>query len=129
MDTEVRRLSPDVAPIDAADAIRSAPDGELPVTDAAGHPLGVLTSRAVAEQLSGENGEAEGLTGLVEARPVISPDATVADALDLLDHHDARGLAVVEHGRMVGWFCARAVLARIRSDSRGRRGASVPAEG
>jgi CBS domain-containing protein len=43
----------------------------------------------------------------------------VADALDTLDRHDARAAAVVEDGRLVGWFSARLVLHRIRGDRDG----------
>ena len=107
------------SPAVAADALRSMPDGELPVVDSTGHLIGVLTTRAVAERLGGgDDTEAASVAAtvadLVETRPTVTPDTTVADALDELERHDARGAAVVDHGRVVGWFSARAVLEHIR---------------
>lgn len=107
----------------AAEAVRTAVDGEVPVVDADGRPLGVLTSTALAERLSGGDDDEEAEAGarpartvgqLAEARPTVPTDATVAEALDLLDRHGAQGLAVVDDGRLVGWFAARAVLTRLR---------------
>ena len=100
----------------AADALGAAPDAELPVVDADRRLVGVLTSGAVAEWLSGEDGEElpAGIAGLVEIRATVTAEATVADALDLLERSDARGVAVVEDERVIGWFSARAVLVHIR---------------
>jgi chloride channel protein, CIC family len=119
MDLSPVLLRPDT-PLDAAaDALRAARDGELPVVDADSRLLGVLTSTALAERLTDEGGErAPTLTDLVEPRPTVSADATAADALQLLDRHDARGVAVVDGARLIGWFSARAVLERIRREAR-----------
>jgi CBS domain-containing protein len=93
----------------------TAPDGELPVIDEDGRPLGVLTRTALAERLSGEDGGPASTAGqLVELRPTVSADATVADALELLDRHEARGLVVSDGTGVIGWFSARAVLDRLR---------------
>jgi len=105
---------------DVAGAMSAAIDGEIPVVDADGLPIGVLTSTALAERLTrqdGDDGQRRTRTvgDLVEGRPTLPVGATVAEALDLLDRHDARGLAVVEDGRLVGWFTARAVLDHLRN--------------
>jgi CIC family chloride channel protein len=109
-------LSPDTTLDRAADELNEAPDAELPVADVHGRFVGVVTSSAVAERLSGENGEQRqpGIADLVEIRATVTAHATVAEALDLMERSDARGLAVVEDERMIGWFTPRAVLAQIR---------------
>jgi CBS domain-containing protein len=120
------RPLPAATPLDdVAGALSAAADGEVAVVDADGRPLGALTSTALAGQLTGgqggENGEqpARVVGDLVEARPTVPVDATIADALDLLDRHDAKGLAVVDDGRLVGWFTARAVLEHLRGHPAG----------
>ncbi|MEI4273229.1 chloride channel protein [Klenkia sp. LSe6-5] len=97
-------------PQQAADAL--AGSAELPVADDAGY-LGVLPARAVAEALAG-SAVPPSLADLVESRPTTTPHSTVDRALDLLDTHDVAGVAVVEDGRVVGWFTADAVLAALR---------------
>ncbi|MCO7220796.1 chloride channel protein [Klenkia sp. PcliD-1-E] len=103
-------LAATTPPQQAADAL--AGSAELPVADAAGY-LGVVTARAVAEALAGPAVPAS-ITDLVESRPTTTPAGTVDRALDLLDTHDVPGVAVVEDGRVVGWFTADAVLAALR---------------
>src|SRR3954451_19261956 len=52
-----RPLSTD-RPLDTvAEALREAAEGEVPVVDGDGRPLGVLTSTALAERLTGRDGE------------------------------------------------------------------------
>jgi CIC family chloride channel protein len=100
----------------AADALRQAPGGELPVADTGGGLLGVLTAEALAERM-GDEGGATDPARWAETRPTVTPDATVADALEVLDRHAVHALPVVDGGRLVGWFTATAVLDRIRRGS------------
>jgi CIC family chloride channel protein len=108
----------------AADALRTAPDGELPVVDDQGRPLGVLTRTALAERLTESGPEEPSATAgdLAETRPTVARSSTVAEALDVLDRHDARGLVVTEGDTLIGWFSARAVLDRVRRAEGGPTG-------
>ena len=110
-----------VLPVDApltaaADALGTAPEQELPVVDGTGALHGVLTARAVADGLAQPAGdEPVAVRDLVETRPALQAQHTVADGLELLDRHDLAGLPVLdERGQVTGWFSARAVLAAVR---------------
>ena len=96
----------------AADLLRRSAASELPVVDAAGRYRGVLTSRAVADELS--RAGAGTVLDLMESRPTLTSGAAVADGLDLLDSHGLAGVAVLDDGRVVGWFSGQAVLSAVR---------------
>jgi CIC family chloride channel protein len=106
-------LSPGVSLPTAADALRTAPGGELPLADVEGRLLGVLTAEALAERIAEADGASDP-AAWAEQRPTVSPGDTVADALDVLERHSVHALPVVEDDRLVGWFTAAAVLDRIR---------------
>jgi CIC family chloride channel protein len=106
-------LSPGISLPAAADALRAAPGGELPLADADGRLLGVLTAEALAERMAEADHEADPARW-AEVRPAVTPHTTVADALDVLERHAAHALPVVEADRLVGWFTPAAVLDRIR---------------
>jgi len=114
-----RSLHPGTSLPAAADALRAAPGAELPVADADGRLLGVLTAEALAERMGGEGGASDA-SQWAEVRPTVTPDDSVADALALLDHHSIHALPVVDGDRLVGWFTPAAVLDRIRRDDPGR---------
>ena len=109
-----RVLTPGTTLEQASEALRASRDGELPVVDAGRRPLGVLTATALPTGSPGPRATAR-VADLVEVRPTVAAGATVADALDVLDRHDVRGVAVVDDGRFAGWFTARAVLDRVRA--------------
>lgn len=106
-------------------AARAAlPDGSgvLAVTGRDGRYVGVVTARAVLDQVT-EEGATSGATAvprlrdLVEARPTVALAATVAEGLGLLDQHDLDAAPVVDDdGAVHGWFTDRAVLAALRRD-------------
>ena len=99
----------------AADALQGAPGGELPVADADGRLLGVLAAEALAERMGEEPDETDPAQW-ADVRPTVSADASVADALELLEQHSVHALPVVEEEQLVGWFTAAAVLTRIRQE-------------
>lgn len=105
----------------AADALEQAPGGELPVADDEGRLFGVLTAEALAERM-GEQPDDADPAQWADVRPTVPPDASVADALELLEQHSVRALPVVEGDRLVGWFTAAAVLTRIRREDATGRG-------
>nr|WP_246325052.1 chloride channel protein [Petropleomorpha daqingensis] len=108
-------LTPGISLSAAADALRAAPGGELPLTDADGRLLGVLTAEALAERIAEADAAADP-AAWAEVRPTVTPDDTVADALDVLERHSAHALPVVADDRLVGWFTPSAVLDRIRQE-------------
>ena len=108
-------LGPGTSLSAAADALQGAPGGELPVADGEGPLLGVLAAEALAERMGEEPDETDPAQW-ADVRPTVPPEASVADALELLEHHSVRALPVVEDGRLVGWFTAAAVLTRIRRE-------------
>jgi CBS domain-containing protein len=110
-------LCPGTSLPEAADALRQAPGGELPVADADGRLLGVLAAEALAERMGEPTGDEQAAgepARWAEIRPTVPPDLSVADALELLDRHSVHALPVVEDDRLVGWLTPAAVLDHIR---------------
>ena len=112
-------LRPGATAAAAADALRATPGGALPVTDEDGRLIGVLTAEALAERL-GDDGPPDDPAQWAEIRPTVTPDDTVAAALDVLERHSVHELPVVDgDGVVVGWFTPNAVLDGIRRDTAG----------
>ncbi len=106
-------LAVDTGLAEAAAEIERSVAGELPVVDARGNYLGVLGATVVAENLA--TPVPAPLADLLTSRPTLPPDASVAEGLALLENHDVAGVAVLDGGRVAGWFSARAVLAAVRT--------------
>jgi CIC family chloride channel protein len=118
-------VGPVLSPEDDLTAARAAlpgGSGVLALADGNGRYLGVVTARAVLDQVTEEGatagpGPGPRLRDLVEARPTVAVSATVAEGLALLDRHDLDAVPVVDDGGAVrGWFTDRAVLAALRRD-------------
>jgi CIC family chloride channel protein len=95
----------------AAARFAAAGGGSLPVADAAGHYLGTLAAHDLLHALtSGENTTVAALT--VNRRP-LTPDASVSEALEELDHGaDAIPIQGTD-GEIIGWVRHRDMLVAV----------------
>jgi CBS domain-containing protein len=102
-----------------AEALHPPRGAPLPVTDEDGRLVGVLTAEALAERL-GDDDPGDDPAQWAEIRPTVTPEDTVAEALDVLERHSVHELPVVDgDGVVVGWFTPNAVLDGIRRDTAG----------
>ncbi|GAB2744852.1 chloride channel protein [Streptomyces bullii] len=102
---------------DAADLLSLSGYGALPVADASGHYVGVVTARAVAEALT-EQPDAVPATvaGLAERPAPVTTDQPLARAaLHALLSTASTGVPVLDpkHGRPVGWLSSHSALRAI----------------
>ncbi|HEX2895811.1 MAG TPA: chloride channel protein [Marmoricola sp.] len=103
----------------AAQALRESQYGVLPVVDADGTYLGVLTVRAVSDALAEGPNEAETTTtvrSLVEIPSTLREDEHVDDGIRALDLSGSGAIPVLSASddRVVGWFDYRAALTSFR---------------
>jgi len=113
----IRRLPlcvrPDAPLADALAAMEAARVGSVVVTDAAGHPLGILTLKDVLARVT--------LAGVPLATPISSvmtpdpatlpTDAPVADALVLMVRQAIHHIPLVEDGRLAGVVSEKDIFA------------------
>lgn len=98
---------------DAADVLSRSGHGALPVLDADGVYLGVVTAQAVAEALAEQpNGAPTMVRDLAEPPPRITADQQLATALHALVAAPGTGLPVLDSGkeRPVGWLSHQSAL-------------------
>jgi CBS domain-containing protein len=89
---------------DAASALERSDIGSIIATDG-GHVRGVVTDRDIALRVvaAGRQPASTKVTDVMTPAPaVISPTATVQEAVALMRQHDVRRLPVVDSGRPVG---------------------------
>jgi CIC family chloride channel protein len=90
--------------------------GSLPIVDASGGYLGVITARAVAEALAEphdpDGGRPETAGDLVEPSAPLTADTPLATALTILVTAAGTGLPVLDAGqeRLVGWLTHQSAL-------------------
>ncbi|MCZ4604367.1 chloride channel protein [Streptomyces sp. Lzd4kr] len=105
---------------DAADLLSLSGYGALPVVDATGHYVGVVTARAIAEALAEQPDAAPAVAGqLAETPAPVTADQPLAQALHSLLATAGTGVAVLDpvHGRPVGWLSPQCALRVIHAAS------------
>jgi CIC family chloride channel protein len=109
-------LAKETTLLEAAAALAFVPAGQLPVVDAAGSYLGIITSRAVAETLADGDHDQSSVLSIVEMIDAVGAEVRLSDALDALE--SARGaIPVLDPGRttLVGWLTHQRVLSALRN--------------
>lgn len=111
MQTEVRALQPEATVAEAIVALADAHVSGLPVVDARGRLIGVLSSTDVLEA-EAEAPDAQTRTAVVDetlvselmtSRPItVTPDTPVKEAARQMLYADVKRLFVEEEGRLVG---------------------------
>ncbi|MBI5516628.1 MAG: CBS domain-containing protein [Deltaproteobacteria bacterium] len=125
MSSPVRSLQVDATLADAHAILREHAFSSLPVLDPKGTPAGVLSRTdllRVGRVTEHRPGRASLLevpdrqVGEVMSSPVVSlgPDDTVRAAAEKMVRHRIHRVYVVEHGRLVGVFSTRDVMAAVR---------------
>ncbi len=111
------------ADLSLADSISRLTDaglGQLPVIDAEGAFVGVLTSRTVTETLADGEHDLTRVGQVAEQLPTLRADQSLDDALDALDREDSVALPVLvpDGAELVGWLSHRQVLDVLRRAQR-----------
>ncbi|XUL94008.1 chloride channel protein [Streptomyces galilaeus] len=103
---------------DAADLLSFSGHGALPVRDASGRYLGMVTAQAVAEALAEQPDEAPARVGeLAEPPTSVTADEPLATALHHLVSASGTGVPVLdrEKGDPVGWLSHQSALRALHS--------------
>ena len=100
--------------LDAAQALESAPHGQLPVVDGDGRWRGVVTDRVVAQVLADPDLQARTVADVVEVPETVSPDQPLAEALAVVSGGEG-AVPVIDPAQqqVVGWFNAHSALAAL----------------
>jgi CBS domain-containing protein len=90
--------------VGVARAMRDLDIGAMPVVDAAGAFLGIVTDRDIVVRAIAEGNARARVTDVVSESPLVtlSPDDLVADAVTLMGERGVRRLPVVVGGECVG---------------------------
>jgi len=94
----------DMTAADAADVMRTLDVGAVPVVDG-DELVGLVTDRDIVLRVVAERADpsAVRLGDIASAAPItVSPDASLADARELMANHRVRRLPVMKEGRLVG---------------------------
>lgn len=118
--------------LNAAQKMRDLDVGSLPITDADGKLIGMLTDRDIVVRgvaagsdlstaMAGEFAAGEPLT--------ITPDSSAEVALQVMSQNQVRRLPVVEDGRMVGMISQQDIAAALSAEQVGQTVEAVTASG
>jgi len=113
MTKDVKRIEGTKTLADAIKSMRDANIGSLIVVGKDQAPMGIFTERDFVRKMVEKGHGALGLTmSQVMSKPltIISPSATIWDAITLMGRADIRRLPVVENGRLVGILTERDVF-------------------
>jgi CBS domain-containing protein len=116
-----RSISASASVVDAAQLMREAHVGSLPITDGE-RLVGMITDRDITMRVVAESGDHMGTSvGDVSSRDLITvePDRDLDEALQLMARHQVRRLPVVENGRLVG-IVAQADIALSENENTGK---------
>ena len=114
-------LPADTTLLTAAQELAHAPNGQLPVTEADGTYLGIVTAHTVADTLADGNHDERKVTTVLEQPTAIGADQTLDTALDVLDTAGAAAVPIVHDdgddggAEVIGWLTHQAVLSALRS--------------
>ncbi|WP_354531435.1 chloride channel protein [Nakamurella sp. UYEF19] len=108
-------LDRDTALLEAAGLLARAPHGQLPVVDAAGNYLGVVTARAAADALSDGEHDLVPVGGIVEQSESVRAGSNLEASLDALDSAAGTAIPVLDESgsRVLGWLSHQRVLATL----------------
>ena len=110
-----RTLPDDETLLEAADHLAHARHSQLPVVDAGGAYLGIVTARAVADTLADGEHDTVPIGSLVERMPAVGTKTDLDAALKVLDEATGSAVPVLDDGRaVVGWLTHQRVLAAMR---------------
>lgn len=122
MRTDVKTVDLDATVGEAITTLADVHVSALPVTDARGHVVGVLSTTDILGALS-ETTEPEAREGLFEDTPisdlmtprsrVIAPDADVLEAAREMLYLDVHRLFVEDNGRLVGVISQTDIVAAV----------------
>ena len=120
MTPDPEHLSADDTLVTAAQRMRDADVGSLPVCDADGQVTGIITDRDIVVKCIADGGDPSSATvGSIASEMVytVGPDDQIENALSVMEDHQVRRLPIVENGKLVGML-AQADVARTMSEPR-----------
>jgi len=120
MTPDPEHLSADDTLVTAAQRMRDADVGSLPICDADGQVTGIITDRDIVVKCVAESGDpATATVGSIASEMVytVGPDDQIENALSVMEDHQVRRLPIVEDGKLVGML-AQADVARTMSEPR-----------
>ena len=105
-------LDQDTSLLESAGLLARAPHGQLPVVDAAGNYLGVVTARAAADVLSDGQHDLVVAGGIVEQSQSVRAGTSLEASLDALDTAAGTAIPVLDESgrRVLGWLSHQRVL-------------------
>ncbi|MGN6251935.1 MAG: chloride channel protein [Marmoricola sp.] len=114
-------LRDDLPLADAAEQLRTAPDGMLPVVDDDGAYRGVVTATAVADLLTTASGPQRRVGDATDTVPTTRATDPARDAVAILDHSSATAVPVLDDagGLLVGWVRIPQLLQLLQSPAQG----------
>lgn len=105
----------DLPLLEVADRLAAAGHAQLPVVDADGAYLGVVTAQAVADRLADDKRGEEHASDALERLPSVAFTDPLEDALSKLDTEDALALPVIDaDGAVIGWLTHQSALRALR---------------
>ncbi|MFC0680494.1 CBS domain-containing protein [Lysobacter korlensis] len=120
MTPDPEHLSADDTLVTAAQRMRDADVGSLPICDADGRVTGIVTDRDIVVKCIAEGGDPSSATVdsiASEMVYTVGPDDQIENALSVMEDHQVRRLPIVENGKLVGML-AQADVARTMSEPR-----------
>jgi CBS domain-containing protein len=120
MTPDPEHLSADDTLVTAAQRMRDADVGSLPICDEQGQVTGIVTDRDIVVKCIADGGDPSSATvGSIASEMVytVGPDDQIENALTVMEDHQVRRLPIVENGRLVGML-AQADVARNMSEPR-----------
>ncbi len=120
MTPDPEHLSANDTLVTAAQRMRDADVGSLPICDADGQVTGIVTDRDIVVKSIAEGADpSTANVGSIASQMVytVGPDDQIENALTVMEDHQVRRLPIVENGRLVGML-AQADVARTMSEPR-----------
>jgi CBS domain-containing protein len=120
MTPDPEHLSADDTLVTAAQRMRDADVGSLPICTDDGQVTGIITDRDIVVKCIANGGDPSTATvGSIASEMVytVGPDDQIENALSVMEDHQVRRLPIVENGKLVGML-AQADVARTMSEPR-----------
>jgi CBS domain-containing protein len=120
MTPDPEHLGADDTLVTAAQRMRDADVGSLPICDADGQVTGIVTDRDIVVKCIAGGGDPSSVTVASIASEMVytvGPDDSIENALTVMEDHQVRRLPIVEDGKLVGML-AQADVARSMSEPR-----------
>jgi CBS domain-containing protein len=120
MTPDPEHLSAEDTLVTAAQRMRDADVGSLPICDDSGQVTGIVTDRDIVVKCIADGGDPSTATvGSIASEMVytVGPDDQIENALSVMEDHQVRRLPIVENGKLVGML-AQADVARTMSEPR-----------